>query len=122
MAVNDPQHHVSISETHYRLLKLLEAKPYLSQRELARELGISLGKINYCLGALVEKGWIKARNFRNSRNKLGYAYLLTPRGIEQKAVITVDFLRRKISEYDVLKKEITQLRREVDGFHSGKLP
>ena len=109
-----------MDETHYRLLKLLEARPYLSQRELARELGISLGKINYCLGALVEKGWIKARNFRNSRNKLGYAYLLTPRGIEQKAVITVDFLRRKIAEYEALKKEITQLRREVDGPHSGK--
>lgn len=110
-----------MNETHYQLLKLLEAKPYLSQRELARELGISLGKINYCLGALVEKGWIKARNFRNSRNKLGYAYLLTPRGIEQKAVITVDFLRRKISEYEALKKEITQLRREVEP-RSGKLP
>jgi len=111
-----------MDETHYQLLKLLEAKPHLSQRELARELGISLGKINYCLAALVEKGWVKARNFRNSRNKLGYAYLLTPRGIEQKAVITVDFLRRKIAEYEALKKEITQLRREVDGPHFGKLP
>ena len=111
-----------MNEAHYRLLKLLEAKPHLSQRELARELDVSLGKVNYCLGALIEKGWVKARNFRNSRNKLGYAYLLTPRGIEQKAVVTVDFLRRKVSEYEALKKEITQLRREVDGPHSGNLP
>lgn len=103
-----------MDETHYRLLRLLEVRPNLSQRELARELGISLGKINYCLGALIEKGWIKARNFRNSNNKLAYAYLLTPGGIEQKAVVTVDFLRRKVSEYETLKKEIAQLKREVD--------
>ena len=64
--------------------------------------------------ALIEKGWVKARNFRNSNHKLAYAYLLTPRGIEQKAVITVHFLRRKITEYESLKKEIAQLRREVD--------
>ena len=103
-----------MEEAHYRLLRLLDASPRLTQRELARELGVSLGKVNYCVSALIEKGWIKARNFRNSNNKLAYAYLLTPRGIEQKAAITVHFLRRKITEYESLKKEITQLRREVD--------
>jgi MarR family transcriptional regulator, temperature-dependent positive regulator of motility len=101
------------SEVHYRLLKLLEAKPHLSQRALARELGISLGKINYCIAAVIEKGWVKAQNFRDSQNKLAYAYLLTPRGIEQKAALTTNFLRRKIAEYDSLKEEIAQLQREV---------
>ena len=104
-----------MTETHYRLLRLLEAQPHLSQRELARELGISLGKINYCLGALIEKGWVKARNFRNKRDKLSYAYLLTPSGIEEKAALTVNFLRRKMAEYDALKQEIEELKREVDG-------
>ena len=104
-----------MTETHYRLLRLLEAKPHLSQRELARELGISLGKINYCLGALIEKGWVKARNFRNNRDKLSYAYLLTPSGIEEKAALTVNFLRRKMAEYDALKQEIEELKREVNG-------
>ncbi|MDP2240489.1 MAG: MarR family EPS-associated transcriptional regulator [Burkholderiales bacterium] len=104
-----------MDESHYRLLKLLEVQPNLSQRELARELGVSLGKINYCLAALIEKGWIKARNFRNNRDKLSYAYLLTPSGIEQKATLTVNFLRRKMAEYDALKHEIEELKREVEG-------
>ena len=73
----------------------------------------SVGKINYCLNALIDKGWVKVRNFRNSQNKLGYAYLLTPRGIERKAAITVQFLRRKLAEYEALKAEIAQLRREI---------
>lgn len=104
----------AINDIHFRMLRLLEAKSDLSQRDLARELDTSLGKVNYCLNALIDKGWIKARNFRNSNNKLAYAYLLTPRGIEQKAVITVHFLRRKMAEYESLKKEIARLRREVD--------
>ena len=103
-----------MDEAHYRLLRLIEANPSLTQRELAREMGVSLGKINYCVNALIEKGWIKARNFRNSNNKLAYAYLLTPRGIEQKAVITLQFLRRKMREYESLRKEIDQLLLEVD--------
>ncbi len=103
-----------MEEAHYRLLRLIDAQPQLTQRELAREMGVSLGKINYCVNALIEKGWIKARNFRNSNNKLAYAYLLTPRGIEQKAVITVQFLRRKMAEYKSLRMEIDQLLREVD--------
>ncbi len=113
---------MAIRETDYRLLKLIETKPHLTQRDLAREMGVSLGKINYCLRALVAKGWVKARNFRNSRNKLGYAYLLTPRGIEQKAVLTVDFLRRKMAEFDTLKEEIAQMRREVDHLDSRERP
>lgn len=107
-------------DTHYRLLRLIEAQPGLSQRDLARELGASLGKINYCLNALIEKGWIKARNFRNSRNKLAYAYLLTPRGLEHKAKITVRFLRRKIAEYETLETEIELLRREVSVLRKGR--
>ena len=102
-----------IEDTHFRLLRLLEEKPELSQRDLARELGTSLGKTNYCLNALIEKGWVKVRNFRNSKNKLGYAYLLTPRGIESKAAITLDFLRRKMDEYEVLKREIELLQHEI---------
>ena len=103
-----------MDEAHYKLLRLIESRPRLTQRQLAHELGMSLGKINYCVNALIDKGWIKARNFRNSSNKLAYAYLLTPRGIEQKAEITLHFLRRKVSEYETLRKEIAQLRREVD--------
>ena len=104
-----------MEEAHYKLLRLIESRPQLTQRQLARELGMSLGKINYCVNALIEKGWIKARNFRNSSNKLAYAYLLTPKGIEQKAVIAVHFLQRKVTEYETLRREIAQLRREVDG-------
>lgn len=102
------------------MLRLLEARPELSQRDLARELGTSLGKINYCLNALIDKGLIKARNFRNSRNKLGYAYLLTPRGIDSKATIAVQFLKRKMAEYESLKIEIEQLQREVAEFDERK--
>ena len=102
-----------MEEAQFRILRLIESNPSLTQRELAREMGVSLGKVNYCVNALIEKGWVKARNFRNSNHKLAYAYLLTPRGIEQKAEITVHFLRRKVAEYESLKKEIARLRREV---------
>lgn len=96
-----------------RLLRLIEARPEMSQRDLALELGTSLGKINYCLKALVDTGLVKVRNFRNSQNKLAYAYLLTPHGIESKAAITVQFLRRKMNEYEALKREIDQLQRDI---------
>ena len=102
-------------DIHYRILKYIEENPDTSQRELARALGVSLGKVNYCVRALVDKGWVKVRNFRNSDNKLAYAYVLTPKGINQKAVITVNFLKRKMAEYETIKKEIEQLRREVSG-------
>ena len=100
--------------THYSLLKTLEENPGLSQRDLAKKLGVSLGKINYCLNALVEKGSLKINNFRNSENKLAYAYLLTPRGVEQKARLTVQFLKRKMQEYEQLKAEIEELQKEAE--------
>jgi EPS-associated MarR family transcriptional regulator len=100
-------------EYRYKILKCLEANPEMSQRELAGELGISLGRVNYCMQALIEKGLLKANNFRNSKNKKGYAYLLTPRGIEDKAKMTVEFLKIKLAEHDALKKEIKSLQQEV---------
>lgn len=102
------------TDVHYKLMRLLEANPEMSQRELARELGISLGKVNYCLRALIEKGWVKASNFTNSHNKAAYMYLLTPRGIEHKATLTVQFLRAKVREYETLRAEIEQMQREAD--------
>lgn len=98
--------------THYGLLKTLEENPGLSQRDLAKRLGVSLGKINYCLNALVEKGSLKINNFRNSDNKLAYAYLLTPYGVEDKARLTVNFLQYKMQEYERLRNEIEELKQE----------
>jgi len=100
-------------EYRYKILKLVESKPELSQRELAKELGISLGKANFCLKALIDVGMVKATNFRNSKNKLAYMYLLTPSGIEAKANITVRFLKRKVEEHDELIREIEELRKDV---------
>lgn len=100
--------------THYGLLKTIEENPGLSQRDLAKQLGVSLGKVNFCLNALVEKGSVKINNFRNSENKLAYAYLLTPRGVEEKARITVQFLKFKVQEYERLKREIEELQREAE--------
>lgn len=100
-------------EARYKLLALLEPNPGLSQREVARRLGISLGKVNYCLKALMDKGWIKAANFTNSSNKRAYMYLLTPRGIEAKARLTGEFLKIKLLEYETLKEEIEDIRREA---------
>ena len=100
--------------TRYDLLKALEENPSLSQRDLANRLGISLGKVNFCLRALVDKGCIKVNNFRNSSNKLAYAYFLTPRGMEEKANMTVTFLRYKMQEYDRLRAEIEALRLEAE--------
>ena len=99
--------------TSYGLLKTLENNPSLSQRDLAKHLGISLGKVNFCINALVEKGCLKVNNFRNSDNKLAYAYLLTPKGVEQKARMTVEFLQIKVREYERLRAEIEELRREA---------
>lgn len=100
--------------THYGLLKTLEENPGLSQRDLAKKLGVSLGKINFCLNALVAKGSLKINNFRNSENKLAYAYLLTPSGVEQKARMTVQFLKNKVQEYERLRAEIEELQREAE--------
>ncbi len=101
-------------DTRYRLLRLLTEHPNYSQRELASELGLSLGKTNYCLRALIERGWIKMQNFRSSENKLSYAYVLTPTGVMAKFRATADFLRRKQGEYARLEREIAELRSEVD--------
>src|SRR5690554_6289094 len=104
---------VLTDEYRYKVLKLLAENPHLSQRELARELGISLGKVNYCIQALIEKGMVKVRNFKNSKNKQAYAYLLTPKGIEDRAKVAARFLNRKLAEYEALQVEIENLRREV---------
>lgn len=101
-------------DTRYRLLRLLTEHPNHSQRELANELGLSLGKTNYSLRALIERGWVKVGNFRNSNNKLAYAYVLTPSGVMAKFRATADFLRRKQNEYARLEREIAELRREVE--------
>lgn len=101
-------------ETHYKILKLLQEDPHISQRALAEVLGVSLGKTNYCLKALIRRGLVKARNFRNSNNKAAYAYFLTPMGMEEKAKVTARFLKRKMAEYEMLREEIKNLRREVD--------
>src|SRR3954470_1009930 len=85
------------------VLRLIDSKPELSQRELASSLGMSLGKANYCLRALIEKGFLKAENYRNSKNKLGYLYVLTPSGIAAKADLTRQFLARKVKEYEALR-------------------
>ena len=104
---------VLTDETRYRLLKVLEADPQASQRRIADELGISLGRVNYCLQALIKKGLVKAYNFRSSTNKHAYLYLLTPRGIEEKARVTARFLRVKLDEYEILKRELEELQREA---------
>ena len=103
------------NETHYKVLKILAENSTISQRELASELGVSLGKTNYCLQALLQKGMIKASNFKNNKNKMAYAYLLTPSGIEQKSKLTLEFLQRKRLEFEALKIELEELSREVDG-------
>lgn len=100
-------------EISYRILKHLSDDSTTSQRQLATALGVSVGKINYCLSALIEKGLLKIRNFRNSENKLSYAYILTPSGIEEKVNVTHRFLRRKIAEYDSLSNEIARLSAEL---------
>jgi len=100
--------------TSYGLLKTLEGNPSLSQRDLAKCLGISLGKVNFCMNALIEKGCLKVNNFRNSDNKLAYAYLLTPHGVEEKARITMHFLKHKMQEYERLRVEIEELKQEAE--------
>lgn len=100
-------------EYRYKILKELQQDPNISQRELAKRLDISLGKANFCLKALMEKGLIKAENFKKSTNKTGYLYLLTPKGIEEKVTLTQRFLQRKLREHEALEQEIEQLRKEV---------
>ena len=100
-------------EAHFRVLRLLEGNPQMNQRELAAAAGVSLGKTNYCINALLDKGLIKVQNFKSSKRKLAYAYLLTPTGIAEKATLTQRFLKRKMEEYEALKAEIEQLKQEA---------
>ena len=92
----------------FNVLRKINSNPNVSQRDLANELNLSLGKINYCLKALKSKGLVKIQNFNKSKNKMGYAYILTPRGISEKTKITINFMKRKMEEYEELKKEINQ--------------
>ena len=101
-------------DTHFWTLKLLQERPGITQRALAKEVGMSLSGINYCISALAEKGWIKMGNFSKSPNKLSYAYLLTPTGMAEKAALTKRFLQRKMAEYEKLRGEIEALQREAD--------
>jgi EPS-associated MarR family transcriptional regulator len=102
-----------IEEIYYKVIKQIEQDAEISQRELSKELGVSLGKVNYCLHALIDKGWVKAKIFKNKQNKLAYRYLLTPTGMQQKAFLTKNFLKMKIGEYENLQLEIEGLRKEV---------
>jgi EPS-associated MarR family transcriptional regulator len=101
-------------DIHLDLLRKLESNPEYTQRELSKEIGVSLGKVNYCIRKLTEKGLIKITNFKQNPNKMGYAYLLTPRGIDEKAKLTISFLKRKVIEYEILKKEINALQLESE--------
>jgi EPS-associated MarR family transcriptional regulator len=112
--MNTPEFPSLHEENHLKVLRLLEANPHLSQRDLADALGISLGKTNYCLQALLGKGFIKMQSFRKSQNKPAYAYLLTPTGIAEKAGLTVRFLARKLAEFKSLTLEIEALKYEVN--------
>jgi EPS-associated MarR family transcriptional regulator len=109
-------------DTHLQVLRLLERNPHLSQRELAQALGVSLGKTNFCIQALLQKGLIKLANFNNSRHKLAYSYLLTPSGIAEKSAITARFLKRKMVDYEHLQAVIAELQREVSGEQASEKP
>jgi len=106
-------------ERQLKALKLLQENPELSQRQLADALGVSVGAANYCLKALVEKGWVKLENFQKNPNKLGYLYLLTPMGIAAKTRLTGHFLARKLQEYEQIQQEIQELKRELGGSDPG---
>jgi EPS-associated MarR family transcriptional regulator len=101
-------------DTYFRVLRMLQDNPDMTQREIAEKLGISTSGLNYCLKALIDKGWVKVQNFSQSKNKFGYIYVLTPQGVAEKAVLTGRFLKRKMAEYDSLKAEIDALRAEAD--------
>jgi EPS-associated MarR family transcriptional regulator len=107
-------------DTAFRVMRLLQANPDLTQRELAEQLGVSVSGLNYCLKALMEKGWVKMHNFSQSKNKFGYVYLLTPSGMAEKAALTSRFLKRKLEEYESLTAEIQSLKTEAESLDFGK--
>lgn len=109
-------------DTYFRVMRLLQENPDLTQRDLADKLGVSVGGLNYCLKALMEKGWVKMQNFSQSKNKFGYVYLLTAEGIASKAALTSRFLKRKMAEYEALKAEIEALRLEAEPSESASRP
>jgi len=96
----------------FRVMRLLQENPDITQREMAEKLGVSVGGLNYCLKALMEKGLVKMQNFSHSKNKFGYVYVLTPRGLSEKAKLTSSFLKRKMAEYELLKAEIEVLKQD----------
>ena len=100
-------------DTYFRVMRILEEKPDVTQREIAQKLGISTSGLNYALSALIDKGWVKVHNFSKSKNKSGYVYLLTPSGVVEKASLTGRFLQRKLEEYEEMKTEIESLRVEL---------
>jgi EPS-associated MarR family transcriptional regulator len=103
-----------LENTHFRIMRILQENPDLTQRELAEKLGMSVGGLNYCLNALIDKGLVKMQNFSNSKNKFKYVYLLTPMGVAEKVALTTRFLSRKMEEFEALKLEIEALKSEVD--------
>ena len=105
-------------QVHFDLLRKLEANPKYTQRELSKEMGISLGKVNYCINKLITKGWVKLSNFRRNPNKVGYIYLLTPKGIKEKTRLTFAFLKIKMDEYEILREEISALKKDVNQLKS----
>ena len=107
-------------KVHFELLRKLESNPEYTQRQLSVEMGLSLGKVNYCIKKLVEKGWVKLTNFSRSSNKTRYVYFLTPKGIEQKGRLTVSFLKIKMKEYELLEKEISILKQDTEKLMSQK--
>ena len=106
-------HLMNNKDIHLDLLRKLESNPEYTQRELSQEMGVSLGKVNYCMKKLIEKGWVKLINFSRNPNKVGYIYLLTPEGIEQKTRLTYAFLKIKMEEYEMLKDEINKLKQDT---------
>jgi EPS-associated MarR family transcriptional regulator len=99
-------------DTYFRVLRILQDRPDVTQREIAQMIGVSTSGMNYCLNALIDKGWVKVQNFSESKNKFGYVYLLTPSGVAKKASLTGSFLQRKLKEYEEIKAEIESLRFE----------
>jgi len=107
-------------QDHFEILRKIQKKPSSNQREMAQELGFSLGKLNYCLKSLQEKGLIKIKNFKKNPEKGNYLYILTPQGIKEKTVLTMNFMKRKLKEYDELKAEIEELKYKKNSYKNEK--
>ena len=113
-------HLMNNKDIHLDLLRKLESNPEYTQRELSKEMGVSLGKVNYCMKKLIQKGWIKLMNFSHNPDKVGYIYLLTPKGIEEKTRLTFSFLKIKMEEYEILKEEIISLKEDTEQLKSSQ--